>query len=161
MELVKLCKKPSWLLVLLQVENLTAPKPSLLTCVLRRGRGESTMAARISSRGSCKSRCNLDDKDWNELRSEQLKSSLSSQTVLLRLKAGSTEAGYLAAIFPLPKIPTLVLIKYVPCLLPVSFSIVYIRSKRILSVSFPFWLVSLMEMTIYAIVHTEILTFLR
>ncbi|KAE9370547.1 hypothetical protein N431DRAFT_343636 [Stipitochalara longipes BDJ] len=45
------------------------------------------------------------------LQEEDLKYSLSTQTVLLRLVAGSTEAGYLAAIFPLPKNPTLVLIK--------------------------------------------------
>lgn len=45
------------------------------------------------------------------LQEEPLQSSLSTQTVLLRLVAGSTEAGYLAAIFPLPKTPTLVLIK--------------------------------------------------
>ncbi|CAG8951840.1 hypothetical protein HYFRA_00005644 [Hymenoscyphus fraxineus] len=36
---------------------------------------------------------------------------LSSQTVLLRLIAGSQEAGYLAQIFPIPKTPTFVLIK--------------------------------------------------
>jgi hypothetical protein len=36
---------------------------------------------------------------------------LETQTVFLRLKAGSQEAGYLAAIFPLPKTPTLVIIK--------------------------------------------------
>ncbi|KAG0650239.1 ubx domain-containing 7 [Hyphodiscus hymeniophilus] len=40
-----------------------------------------------------------------------LKSSLSNQAVVLRLVAGSQEAGYLAAIYPLPKIPTLVIIK--------------------------------------------------
>jgi hypothetical protein len=37
--------------------------------------------------------------------------SLSRETVLLRLKAGSQEAGYLAAIVPLPKTPTLVVIQ--------------------------------------------------
>ncbi len=36
---------------------------------------------------------------------------MPEQTVLLRLKAGSQEAGYLAAIFPLPKTPTLVIIR--------------------------------------------------
>ncbi|KAH6671716.1 hypothetical protein B0J14DRAFT_618207 [Halenospora varia] len=41
----------------------------------------------------------------------ETKSSLAEQTVFLRLKAGSQEAGYLAAIFPLPKTPTMVLIK--------------------------------------------------
>ena len=40
-----------------------------------------------------------------------MKSALSSETVLLRLVAGSQEAGYLAAIFPLPKTPTLVIIQ--------------------------------------------------
>ncbi|TVY48117.1 UBX domain-containing protein [Lachnellula occidentalis] len=40
-----------------------------------------------------------------------LKASLAEQTILLRLKAGSQEAAYLAAIFPLPKTPTLVVIK--------------------------------------------------
>ncbi|TVY92155.1 UBX domain-containing protein [Lachnellula willkommii] len=41
----------------------------------------------------------------------QLKASLAEQTILLRLKAGSQEAGYLAAIFPLPKTPTFVVIQ--------------------------------------------------
>jgi hypothetical protein len=36
---------------------------------------------------------------------------LRTQTILLRLKAGSQEAAYLAAIFPLPKTPALVIIK--------------------------------------------------
>lgn len=40
-----------------------------------------------------------------------MKSLLSSETILLRLEAGSQEAGYLAAIFPLPKTPTLVIIQ--------------------------------------------------
>ncbi|TVY21607.1 UBX domain-containing protein 4 [Lachnellula arida] len=40
-----------------------------------------------------------------------LKASLAEQTILLRLKAGSQEAGYLAAIFPLPKTPTVVVIQ--------------------------------------------------
>ncbi|KAB5562901.1 hypothetical protein GE09DRAFT_763577 [Coniochaeta sp. 2T2.1] len=34
---------------------------------------------------------------------------LSTKAVMLKLQAGSTEAGYLAAIFPLPKTPTLVI----------------------------------------------------
>lgn len=37
--------------------------------------------------------------------------SLEKDAVVLRLEAGSQEAGYLAAIFPLPKTPTLVIIK--------------------------------------------------
>ncbi|CZS98235.1 related to UBX7 UBX (ubiquitin regulatory X) domain-containing protein [Rhynchosporium agropyri] len=45
------------------------------------------------------------------LQEESLKESLTEQTVLLRLVAGSQEAGYLAAIYPLPKTPTFVLIK--------------------------------------------------
>ncbi|KAL3420198.1 ubx domain-containing protein [Phlyctema vagabunda] len=45
------------------------------------------------------------------LRDESIKPLLSAQTVLLRLVAGSTEAGYLAAIFPLPKTPTFVIIQ--------------------------------------------------
>lgn len=36
---------------------------------------------------------------------------LSGQSILLRLEAGSIEAGYLAAIFPIPKTPTFVVIK--------------------------------------------------
>ncbi|KAG9243563.1 hypothetical protein BJ878DRAFT_510141 [Calycina marina] len=42
---------------------------------------------------------------------ESVKTAIASQTVLLRLIAGSQEAGYLAAIFPLPKTPTLVVIE--------------------------------------------------
>lgn len=38
-------------------------------------------------------------------------SSLEKEAVVLRLEAGSEEAGYLAAIFPLPKTPTVVIIK--------------------------------------------------
>ncbi|KAG4438598.1 hypothetical protein IFR05_005922 [Cadophora sp. M221] len=45
------------------------------------------------------------------LQEEPLKELLAEQTVLLRLVAGSQEAGYLAAIYPLPKTPTFVLIK--------------------------------------------------
>ena len=41
----------------------------------------------------------------------QIKSFLSSDAVLLRLVAGSQEAGYLAAIFPLPKSPTFVIVQ--------------------------------------------------
>ncbi|KAE8443435.1 hypothetical protein EG329_001832 [Mollisiaceae sp. DMI_Dod_QoI] len=45
------------------------------------------------------------------LQEESLKSALLEQTILLRLAAGSQEAAYLAAIFPLPKTPTIVIIK--------------------------------------------------
>lgn len=41
----------------------------------------------------------------------QLSTAIQNEGVALRLEAGSDEAGYLAAIFPLPKIPTLVIIK--------------------------------------------------
>jgi hypothetical protein len=41
----------------------------------------------------------------------QLKEHLAKEAVMLKLQAGSTEAGYLAAIFPLPKTPTLVCIR--------------------------------------------------
>jgi len=44
------------------------------------------------------------------LQDEHLKSLLSMRTVLLRLQAGSQSAGYLAAICPIPKTPTLVII---------------------------------------------------
>ncbi|KAI6711033.1 hypothetical protein JHW43_006462 [Diplocarpon mali] len=45
------------------------------------------------------------------LQDQSLTSALAEQTVLLRLVAGSQEAGYLAAIYPLPKSPTFVLIQ--------------------------------------------------
>ncbi|EKD15675.1 uncharacterized protein L3040_005978 [Drepanopeziza brunnea f. sp. 'multigermtubi'] len=44
------------------------------------------------------------------LQEDSLKSALADKTILLRLVAGSEEAGYLAAIFPLPQTPTFVLI---------------------------------------------------
>jgi hypothetical protein len=53
----------------------------------------------------------MDNISCSLLTIQKLKSSLLDQTVLLRLKADSEEAGYLAAIFPLPKTPTLVVIK--------------------------------------------------
>ncbi|EEY15909.1 predicted protein [Verticillium alfalfae VaMs.102] len=40
-----------------------------------------------------------------------IKNLLSNQAILMRLEAGSEEAAHLAAIFPLPKTPTLVIIK--------------------------------------------------
>ncbi|KHJ33514.1 putative ubx domain-containing protein [Erysiphe necator] len=45
------------------------------------------------------------------LQDPRIKKMLSVQSVLLRLEAKSTEAGYLAAIFPIPTMPTLVVIK--------------------------------------------------
>jgi len=44
--------------------------------------------------------------------------------------AGSTEAGYLAAIFPLPKTPTLVLIKYVPDSITLDFYLCFMFSPN-------------------------------
>ncbi|KAG4035189.1 hypothetical protein MFRU_002g05300 [Monilinia fructicola] len=44
------------------------------------------------------------------LQNPELSSQLQDRTVLLRLDAGSEEANYLAAIFPIPKVPTLVAI---------------------------------------------------
>ncbi|RYP63522.1 hypothetical protein DL769_006943 [Monosporascus sp. CRB-8-3] len=45
------------------------------------------------------------------LADESLKSSLESQAVALRLQAGSQEAGFLEALFPVPRKPTLVMIQ--------------------------------------------------
>lgn len=45
------------------------------------------------------------------LTDESIAPSLERDAVVLRLQAGSQEAGYLAAIFPLPKTPTVVIIK--------------------------------------------------
>ncbi|RYP35161.1 hypothetical protein DL767_003938 [Monosporascus sp. MG133] len=45
------------------------------------------------------------------LTDELLKSSLESQAVALRLRAGSQEAGFLEALFPVPRKPTLVMIQ--------------------------------------------------
>ncbi|RYO88966.1 hypothetical protein DL764_008656 [Monosporascus ibericus] len=45
------------------------------------------------------------------LTDESLKSSLESQAVALRLQDGSQEAGFLEALFPLPRKPTLVMIQ--------------------------------------------------
>lgn len=42
----------------------------------------------------------------------QLKDVIAKQAVALRLTAGSEEAGYLAQIFPLPKTPTIVIMKH-------------------------------------------------
>lgn len=55
---------------------------------------------------------NEESKLWEDdfLRDSELSSYLQERTVLLRLSAGSEEANYLAAIFPIPKAPTLVAI---------------------------------------------------
>ncbi|CAN8100694.1 unnamed protein product [Discula destructiva] len=45
------------------------------------------------------------------LADETIAATLDKDAVLLRLEAGSQDAGYLAAIFPVPKYPTLVIIK--------------------------------------------------
>lgn len=42
----------------------------------------------------------------------QLKQLIETQAVALRLQAGSDEAGYLSQIFPLPKTPTIVIMKH-------------------------------------------------
>ncbi|KAI9645316.1 hypothetical protein NHQ30_006052 [Ciborinia camelliae] len=49
---------------------------------------------------------------WEDdfLQNSELSPQLQESTVLLRLDAGSEEANYLAAIFPIPKVPTLVAI---------------------------------------------------
>ncbi|RDW77415.1 hypothetical protein BP6252_05468 [Coleophoma cylindrospora] len=54
-----------------------------------------------------------ESRSWEHdfLQDSDLKAALVEQTILLRLQASSTEAGYLAAIFPLPKTPTLVIIQ--------------------------------------------------
>lgn len=54
-----------------------------------------------------------ESKSWESeyLTDETVAPVLSKDAVVLRLEAGSEEAGYLAAIFPLPKTPTLVIIK--------------------------------------------------
>ncbi|ROV93231.1 hypothetical protein VPNG_09562 [Cytospora leucostoma] len=54
-----------------------------------------------------------ESKTWEDdyLKDNTIAPSLETDAVLLRLEAGSQETGYLAAIFPLPKNPTLVIIK--------------------------------------------------
>lgn len=54
-----------------------------------------------------------ESKTWETeyLTDDSVAPSLEKDAVVLRLEAGSQEAGYLAAIFPLPKTPTLVIIK--------------------------------------------------
>ncbi|KAF7960517.1 hypothetical protein EAE96_000197 [Botrytis aclada] len=67
---------------------------------------ESKLVACFVTNGNEESRLWEDD----FLRDSQLSSHLQERTVLLRLSAGSEEAKYLAAIFPIPKAPTLVAI---------------------------------------------------
>ncbi|KAJ2971614.1 hypothetical protein NUW58_g9367 [Xylaria curta] len=45
------------------------------------------------------------------LKDESIRPGLESQSVVLRLSAGSEEAGYLEALFPVPKKPTIVVIQ--------------------------------------------------
>lgn len=54
-----------------------------------------------------------ESKTWEDeyLKDDTIAPSLERDAVLLRLEAGSQEAGYLAALVPLPKNPTLVVIK--------------------------------------------------
>lgn len=54
-----------------------------------------------------------ESKTWEDeyLKDDTIAPSLDRDAVLLRLEAGSQEAGYLAALVPLPKNPTLVVIK--------------------------------------------------
>jgi hypothetical protein len=115
--LAKLFRKQNCLLASLQVSvilasiRVTTPVMVSLTMCLQ-------MIARKVSFGRmdfCKNITSvhtpMDNISCSLLTIQKLKSSLLDQTVLLRLKADSEEAGYLAAIFPLPKTPTLVVIK--------------------------------------------------
>ncbi|TGO40952.1 hypothetical protein BHYA_0029g00620 [Botrytis hyacinthi] len=68
---------------------------------------ESKLLACFVTNGNEESRLWEDD----FLRDSELSSHLQERTVLLRLRAGSEEANYLAAIFPIPKAPTLVAIR--------------------------------------------------
>ncbi|CAI4210994.1 unnamed protein product [Parascedosporium putredinis] len=54
-----------------------------------------------------------ESKSWENdfLTQESISELITSNAVVLRLKAGSQEAGYLAAIFPVPKVPTLVILR--------------------------------------------------
>ncbi|ESZ89666.1 hypothetical protein SBOR_9952 [Sclerotinia borealis F-4128] len=67
---------------------------------------ESKLVACFVTNGNEESR--LWENDF--LQDPELNSQLQERTVLLRLVAGSEEANYLAAIFPIPKVPTLVAI---------------------------------------------------
>ncbi|QSZ31069.1 hypothetical protein DSL72_000630 [Monilinia vaccinii-corymbosi] len=67
---------------------------------------ESKLVACFVTNGDEESRLWEDD----FLQDPELSSQLQDRTVLLRLNAGSEEANYLAAIFPIPKVPTLIAI---------------------------------------------------
>lgn len=56
-----------------------------------------------------------ESQQWEDdfLTDETVKTHLQTHAVTLRLQAGSTEAGYLEALFPVPRKPTLVIIEYV------------------------------------------------
>ena len=49
---------------------------------------------------------------------DQIKSALSDRAVTLRIQAGTQEAEFLSAYYPLPVVPMLILIWYEPWLLP-------------------------------------------
>ncbi|CAJ2504515.1 Uu.00g119090.m01.CDS01 [Anthostomella pinea] len=54
-----------------------------------------------------------ESRQWEDdfLTDESLKTPLNSQAIVLRLQAGSEEAGFLEALFPVPKKPTVVIIQ--------------------------------------------------
>ncbi|KAI0096390.1 hypothetical protein GGR51DRAFT_543332 [Nemania sp. FL0031] len=54
-----------------------------------------------------------ESRKWEDefLTDDSIRSDLESQSVILRLPAGSQEAGYLEALFPVPKKPTIVVIR--------------------------------------------------
>lgn len=54
-----------------------------------------------------------ESKQWEDdfLAQESVSRLLAAQAVCLRLEAASQEAGFLAQIYPIPKNPTLVMIK--------------------------------------------------
>ncbi|TQW01039.1 UBX domain-containing protein [Cordyceps javanica] len=57
---------------------------------------------------------NDESQTWEDeyLRDESVKDLIATKAIALRLQAGSDEAGYLAQIFPLPKTPTIVIMKH-------------------------------------------------
>lgn len=54
------------------------------------------------------------------LTEDSVKTHLQTKAVTLRLQAGSEEAGYLEALFPVPRKPTVVIIEYVAIFLKPS-----------------------------------------